>query len=80
MKKILLFFVFFPIVSFAQIEFIEATSNSTSDLFRGITSIKIRVPSDHTLAGSPTPARTLSTHPGGDKIAKFSASGTLTVS
>jgi hypothetical protein len=47
MKKIFLFFVFFPIVSFSQIEFIEATSNSTSDLFRGITTIKIRVPSDH---------------------------------
>ena len=40
----------------------------------------IRVPSAHTLAGSPTPARTLSTHPGGDKIIKFTASGTLTIS
>jgi hypothetical protein len=38
------------------------------------------VPSAFTLAGSPTPARTLSTHPGGDKIAKFTASGTLTIS
>jgi hypothetical protein len=40
----------------------------------------VRVPSAFTLAGSPTPARTLSTHPGGDKIAKFTASGTLTIS
>jgi hypothetical protein len=37
------------------------------------------VPSEFALTGSPTPARTLSTHPGGDKIAKFTASGTLTV-
>lgn len=50
MKKIFLFFIFYPIISFAQIEFIEDlefVSKSTSDLFRGITTIKIRVPSDH---------------------------------
>ena len=40
----------------------------------------VRVPSVFALSGSPTPARTLSTHPGGDKIAKFTASGTLTIS
>ena len=39
----------------------------------------VRVPSVFALTGSPTPARTLSTHPGGDKIAKFIASGTLTI-
>ena len=39
----------------------------------------VRVPSEFALTGSPTPARTLSTHPGGDKIAKFTASGTLTI-
>tara|TARA_B110000027_G_C16095603_1_gene290647 strand:+ start:98 stop:1456 length:1359 start_codon:yes stop_codon:yes gene_type:complete len=50
MKKIFLFFVFCPIVSFAQIEFIgdlDPSSKSSSDFFRGITTIKIRVPSDY---------------------------------
>ena len=41
--------------------------------------VVIRVPSGFDLTGSPTPARTLSTHPGGDNIAKFTASGTLTI-
>ena len=40
----------------------------------------IRVPSAVVLAGNPTCATTLSTHPGGDKIAKFTASAVLTVS
>ena len=39
----------------------------------------LELPSAFALTGSPTPARTLSTHPGGDKIAKFTASGTLTI-
>ena len=39
----------------------------------------VRVPSAFALTGSPCDARTLSTHPGGDKIAKFTASGTLTI-
>ena len=42
--------------------------------------VVVRGPSAITFAGSPTPARTLSTHPGGDKIIKFTASGTLTIS
>ncbi len=42
--------------------------------------VVVRVPSAFTLAGSPSGATTLSTHPGGDKIAKFTASGTLTIS
>jgi hypothetical protein len=41
--------------------------------------VVVRVPGEYVLSGSPTPARTLSTHPGGDKIAKFTASGTLTI-
>ena len=36
--------------------------------------------SGFTLAGSPCAATTLSTHPGGDKIAKFTADATLTIS
>ena len=41
--------------------------------------VVVRVPGCFVLAGSPCCARTLSTHPGGDKIAKFTASGTLTI-
>ena len=40
----------------------------------------VRVPAGFTLAGSPCAATTLSTHPGGDKIAKFTADATLTIS
>ena len=40
----------------------------------------IRGPSVLTFAGGPCAATTFSTHPGGDKIAKFTASGTLTIS
>ena len=41
--------------------------------------VVIRGPSALTFAGSPCCAFTGSTHPGGDKIAKFTASGTLTI-
>jgi hypothetical protein len=37
------------------------------------------VPSDFTVSGTPCAAFCGSTHPGGDKIAKFTASGTLTI-
>jgi hypothetical protein len=40
----------------------------------------VRVPSEFALSGTPGPAFTGSTHPGGDKIGKFTASGTLTIS
>lgn len=40
----------------------------------------VRVPSGFVLAGSPCAAFCGSTHPGGDKIGKFTASGTLTLS
>ena len=42
--------------------------------------VVVRVPGGFTLAGSPCAATTLSTHPGGDKIAKFTADATLTIS
>ena len=42
--------------------------------------VVVRGPSAVTFAGSPCCAFTGSTHPGGDKIAKFTASGTLTIS
>jgi hypothetical protein len=42
--------------------------------------VVVRVPAGFTLAGSPCAATTLSTHPGGDKIAKFTADATLTIS
>jgi hypothetical protein len=42
--------------------------------------VVIRGPSAITFVGSPCCAYTASTHPGGDKIAKFTASGTLTIS
>jgi hypothetical protein len=42
--------------------------------------VVVRAPSATTFAGTPCCAFTASTHPGGDKIAKFTASGTLTVS
>ena len=42
--------------------------------------VVVRGPSAVAFAGSPCCAFTGSTHPGGDKIAKFTASGTLTVS
>ena len=42
--------------------------------------VVVRGPSAVTFAGSPCAATTLSTHPGGDKIAKFTASATLTIS
>jgi hypothetical protein len=42
--------------------------------------VVVRGPSALTFAGSPCCAFTGSTHPGGDKIAKFTASGTLTIS
>ena len=41
--------------------------------------IVVRGPSALTFAGSPCCAFTGSTHPGGDKIAKFTATGTLTI-
>ena len=41
--------------------------------------VVIRGPSAVAFAGSPCCAFTGSTHPGGDKIAKFTASGTLVV-
>ena len=41
--------------------------------------VVVRGPSAVVFAGSPGCAFTGSTHPGGDKIAKFTASGTLTV-
>jgi hypothetical protein len=41
--------------------------------------VVVRGPSAVAFAGSPCCAFTGSTHPGGDKIAKFTASGTLTV-
>jgi hypothetical protein len=40
----------------------------------------VRVPASFTLAGSPCAATTLSTAPDGDKIAKFTADATLTIS
>jgi hypothetical protein len=40
----------------------------------------VRAPSSITFTGSPCAAFTASTHPGGDKIGKFTASGTLTIS
>jgi hypothetical protein len=42
--------------------------------------VVVRVPSEFALSGTPGPAFTGSTHPGGDKIGKFTASGTLTIS
>jgi hypothetical protein len=42
--------------------------------------VVVRGPSAVAFAGSPCCVFTGSTHPGGDKIAKFTASGTLTVS
>jgi hypothetical protein len=42
--------------------------------------VVVRGPSAVAFAGSPCCSFTGSTHPGGDKIAKFTASGTLTVS
>ena len=39
----------------------------------------VRVPSEFALSGTPGPAFCGSTHPGGDKIGKFTASGTLTI-
>ena len=42
--------------------------------------VVIRGPSAIAFAGSPCCAFTGSTHPGGDKIAKFTATGTLTIS
>ena len=42
--------------------------------------VVVRGPSAVAFAGSPCCAFTGSTHPGGDKLAKFTASGTLTVS
>ena len=41
--------------------------------------VVVRVPSAKTLAVTPG-CNTASTHPGGDKLAKFIASGTLTIS
>ena len=41
--------------------------------------VVVRGPSAVAFAGSPCCAFTGSTHPGGDKIAKFTASGTLTI-
>ena len=42
--------------------------------------VVIRGPSAVTFTGTPCCAFTASTHPGGDKIAKFTANGTLTIS
>tara|TARA_R110002072_G_C7791048_1_gene520863 strand:+ start:490 stop:897 length:408 start_codon:yes stop_codon:yes gene_type:complete len=42
--------------------------------------VVVRGPSAVVFAGSPCCAFTGSTHPGGDKIAKFTATGTLTIS
>ena len=42
--------------------------------------VVVRGPSAVTFTGSPCAAFTASTHPGGDKIGKFTASGTLTIS
>ena len=42
--------------------------------------VVVRGPSAVTFAGTPCCAFTGSTHPGGDKIAKFTANGTLTIS
>ena len=41
--------------------------------------VVVRAPSSFTLAGTPCAAFCGSTHPGGDKIGKFTASGTLTI-
>ena len=41
--------------------------------------VVVRVPSEFTLAGTPCSAFTGSTHPDGDKIGKFTSSGTLTI-
>jgi hypothetical protein len=41
--------------------------------------VVVRGPSALTFTGGPCAATTFSAHPGGDKIAKFIASGTLTV-
>ncbi len=40
----------------------------------------VRGPSEIAFSASPGPSATISTHPGGDKLAKFTASGTLTIS
>ena len=40
----------------------------------------VKVPVAYTVAASPTPARALSTHPDGEQLVKFTASGTLTIS
>ena len=40
----------------------------------------VKVPAAYTVAASPTPARALSTHPDGEQLVKFTASGTLTLS
>ena len=42
--------------------------------------VVVRGPSAVSFSASPSPSATISTHPGGDKLAKFTASGTLTVS
>ena len=41
--------------------------------------VVVRGPSTLTFTGGPCAATTFSAHPGGDKIAKFTASGTLTI-
>ena len=41
--------------------------------------VVVRAPSEVTFTGTPCCAFTASTHPGGDKIGKFTASGTLTI-
>ena len=40
----------------------------------------LRGPSAVTFTASPSPSATISTHPGGDKLAKFTSTGTLTIS
>jgi hypothetical protein len=42
--------------------------------------VVVRGPSAVTFSADPGPSATISTHPGGDKLAKFTATGTLTVS
>ena len=42
--------------------------------------VVVRGPSAVAFTGGPCAATTFSSHPGGDKLAKFTASGTLTVS
>ena len=41
--------------------------------------VVVRGPSTVTFSADPGPSATISTHPGGDKLAKFTASGTLTI-